>query len=247
MNKKTEIHTLNRERLYERVADHLETMILEGRDERWTEGQKLPSEQELADSFGVSRNIVREAVKLLKERGLAEPKNGLGVYITRPNPEQLSAFVYRYVLLNHTELRMIYDTRILLEEYCVGCAAARCTEEDLERVREIVFRMKDTSMSVREFQEADYMFHISLAEISGNPLNVMMISAFKDVFLAILGQNYQGLEESGTTRKNHEMILEAVANHDAEKAKKLLRRHLEDSYENARKYRLNPNELILKK
>lgn len=247
MKKNTEIHTLHRERLYERVADHLEKMILEGQDERWAEGKKLPSEQELADSFGVSRNMVREAIKLLKERGLAEPKNGLGVYITRPNPEQLSAFVYRYVLLNHTELRMIYDTRILLEEYCVGCAAARCTEEDLERVREIVSYMKDTSMSVREFQEADYMFHISLAEISGNPLNVMMISAFKDVFLAILGQNYQNLEESGTTRRDHEMILEAVANHDAERAKSLLIRHLEDSYDNARKHHLDPDGLILHK
>ncbi|MDO4276650.1 MAG: FadR/GntR family transcriptional regulator [Eubacteriales bacterium] len=244
MKKNTEIHTLNRERLYERVADHLEKMILEGQDQRWKEGEKLPSEQELADSFGVSRNIVREAVKLLKERGLAEPKNGLGVYITRPNPEQLSAFVYRYVLLNHTDLRMIYDTRILLEEYCVGCAAARCTEEDLERVREIVSYMKDARMTEQEFREADYMFHIALAEISGNPLNVMMISALKDVFLTILGQNYHNLEESGTTRKDHEMILEAVANHDGETAKALLIRHLEDSYKNASKYHLSHNETI---
>ena len=73
-----EIHTLDRSRLYERIADQLETRIIEDKDEEWQEGAKLPSEQKLAESFGVSRNMVREAIKLLKERGLAEPKTVWG-------------------------------------------------------------------------------------------------------------------------------------------------------------------------
>ena len=84
MIQRPEIHTLNRVNLYERVADHLEQMILNSDDSQWGEGEQLPPEQELADEFGGSRNVVREAIKLLKERGLADPKNGVGVYITRP-------------------------------------------------------------------------------------------------------------------------------------------------------------------
>ena len=61
--------------LYEQIADRLETWILANS----FEGQKkLPSEQALADEFCVSRNVIREALKLLKERGLVDSRNGTG-------------------------------------------------------------------------------------------------------------------------------------------------------------------------
>ena len=141
-------------------------------------------------------------------------------------------------MLNHIDDRLIYDARILIEEYSVGCAAARCTEEDLTRIRGIISYMKETNMTAQEFREADYLFHIALAELSGNPLIEMMERSLKDVFLQILEQNYYTLGESRETRKDHERILEAVAAHDVEKAKALLVEHLEASYRNVNKYHL---------
>ena len=80
--------TLTRTNLYEQVADHLEEMILS--DDDLKEEDKLPSETALAEQFGVSRNVIRESLKLLKERGLIDSRNGTGSYITKPEAENIA-------------------------------------------------------------------------------------------------------------------------------------------------------------
>ena len=76
--------------LYEQVADRLEARILSDPD---TLGHKLPSEQALADGFSVSRPVVREALKLLKERRLVSVRNGEGVFVEKPDASALAWFL----------------------------------------------------------------------------------------------------------------------------------------------------------
>ena len=85
--------TVVKTNLYEQIADYLEDMILNNKTMQ--EEKKLPSEQALAVTFGVSRNVVREALKLLKERGLIELRNGTGAYITKPEASNISDVVSR--------------------------------------------------------------------------------------------------------------------------------------------------------
>ena len=93
--------TLKRSNLYEQIADAIEKAILGlGEEGIFEEGQdKLPSEQALARKFGVSRTIVREGLKLVKERGLVELRTGEGSYITKPRPEAISKVISRMILM----------------------------------------------------------------------------------------------------------------------------------------------------
>lgn len=226
MERRSDIHTLNRVNLYEQVADHLEQLILDQNNEAWNEGDQMPPEQELADSFGVSRNVVREAIKLLKERGLVDPRNGVGIYITKPETGKLSELIYRFVLMNKVDVVSIYDTRILLEVHSVKLAAERCTDEQLQKMRKMLDRMEDRTISVNERRETDYMFHVAIAQAAGNPMNELLLSAFKDVFIAIIEKGifvHGGIEDSC---KRHERIYKALLEHDPKEAGLAMDAHL---------------------
>ena len=121
--------------LYEQIADHIEKQILISGSAEWKEGERLPSEQELAGQFAVSRNVIRETIKVLKERGLVDPRNGVGAVITKPDQQKLSSMIYRYVLLQEMDPEEIYDVRCLLEVYSAQLAAERVDEEGLSRMR----------------------------------------------------------------------------------------------------------------
>src|SRR5690349_10707602 len=105
---------IERRPLSERVASEIEESIITG---TFRVGSQLPSEQRLADQFGVSRNVVREAFKVLRERGLIEIQNGSGAYVRRPDSGITSDALGRYIRLMgaETSIEALYETRRILE------------------------------------------------------------------------------------------------------------------------------------
>ena len=83
---------LNKSSLSQQIAQNLEEMILE---QELQIGDRLPGEMDLADKFGASRNVVREALTMLRERGLVEVRNGSGAFVTRVQPQALGDVVTR--------------------------------------------------------------------------------------------------------------------------------------------------------
>lgn len=88
-------YSVQRVNLYESIADNLEQMILNDSSQI---GQRLPSEQTLAENFGVSRNVVRESLKILKERHLVSLRTGEGAYIEKPDNRSLTELLNRIIL-----------------------------------------------------------------------------------------------------------------------------------------------------
>ena len=117
--------TIVRAKLSEQIADRLEDMIL---NEELEDSEKLPSEQTLAENFNVSKNVVRESLNTLKERGLVETRNGAGNYVTKPKADNLSDVISRMIVLDNIDYRQIYDTRIVLETSACRRAAMRITD-----------------------------------------------------------------------------------------------------------------------
>ena len=230
------IHTLSRVNLYEQVADRLEQLILAENEPQYQEGVKLPPEQELADEFGVSRNVVREAIKLLKERGLVEPRNGVGVYITKPDVNMMSNQLYRYVLMNGVELEQLNETRLILESGCAYSAAHRITEEQLSKMRDILYKMEDLTISVNERRELDFAFHFAIAEATGNALNLLLMNAMREISLTLIekGIMIEGGIEDALFRHRH--ILAALERHDPEAAMSAMVEHLKSSLEQVEAY-----------
>ncbi|MEI7616540.1 MAG: GntR family transcriptional regulator, partial [Actinomycetota bacterium] len=136
---------LNRKHLYEQIASQLEEMIL---NETLKIGDQLPPEKDLAEKFGVSRNILREALKTLKERGLIDVKTGNGIYITKPKPEVIKKILNRLVKLGDVNIKELFEFRLAIEVKACGLAAERATIEEIENLENILNMMKGDSCNL---------------------------------------------------------------------------------------------------
>lgn len=219
--------------LYEQIADRLEEIIL-GEDMR--EEDKLPSEQALAEKFNVSRNVIRESLKILKERGLIDSRNGTGSYITKPEASNLSDVINRMVVLENMDFKDIYDVRIILETAACKRAAKNITDEEINHMEELLERLKDRNISVEERRELDFAFHIAIAAATGNTLLVVFVQTMKNVFIDMIekGIFIEGGIDDATLR--HQNILTALKQRDPEQAEAMMYEHLHFSKKHVERY-----------
>ncbi|MDD3413442.1 MAG: FadR/GntR family transcriptional regulator [Lachnospiraceae bacterium] len=220
--------------LYEQIADCLEELILT--DEELQKEKKLPSEQTLAEKFGVSRNVIREALKILKERGLINPKNGTGSYITKPEASNLSDVISRMVVMDNMNYSDIYDVRIILETASCKRAALNATSDDLANMSDMLEKLKNRDITVEERRELDFGFHIAIAEAAGNPLLVVFVQTMKNLFLEMIekGIFIEGGIDDAINR--HANIMEALKAGDPNMAEVMMYDHLHFSKKNVENF-----------
>ena len=219
--------------LYERIADLLEERIL---SDGYEIEKKLPSEQALAEQYSVSRTVIREALKLLKERGLVDSRNGMGSYVTKPEAGNLADVIYRMAVLDKISYADIYDVRKILEIAACREAASSVRNDQLAKMNAYLEKLKDRSISVKERRELDYNFHAAIAEASGNRLLGIMVRTTRNVFIAMIEKGIftEGGIEDAILR--HDRIMQALINHDPAAAEKAMQEHLDQSYENVVNY-----------
>lgn len=226
-------HLINKISLYEQIANSLEEVILSGEMQEY---DKLPSEQSLADTFGVSRNVIRESLKILKERGLIDSKNGVGSYITIPRARNISDVINRMYAMNNMSFKDVYDLRIILETASCERAAKNLTSEEIENMEDILEKLKNRNISVEERRELDFDFHIAIAKASGNELLVVFVKTMKNVFIPMIekGIFVEGGIDDACIR--HRKIMNSLKSKDPNEAIEMMKQHLEYSKMNVGKY-----------
>ncbi len=219
--------------LYEVLAEKLEEMII---NDPLLMGEKLPAEQIIADNYGVSRNVVREALKILKERGLVELKNGEGAFIVKPKPQIFTKMINRMMLLSDVDFSDIYEIRFPLERETASLAAKNITQEELLHLRNLCTQMRNLSDDSDEWARLDLEFHLSIARATKNPLFYLLLKPFTDSLLVIFSKSLSisGAKSEGI--KGHEQLLEAISNKEPEKARSLMHEHLTSSQKTIHKY-----------
>lgn len=237
MNLDTKRFTVSRVNLYEQIADQLEALILQSD----SVDEKLPSEQTLAEQFAVSRNVIREALKLLKERGLIASKNGTGSYVTKPEPRNLSDVLGRIIVMDNINYDDIFSVRIILETAACRAAAEKITTEQLKELENLYIQMQDKRLSIQERCDIDFDFHLMVARAADNPLLDILIQAMKKLFVSILEMSIIQNDTVEEAVVHHGYILEVLNNHDAVKAELAMKHHLETSKEKVEKYLKNQN------
>ena len=224
--------------LYEQIADRLEDRILAG---DFAEEGKLPSEQTLTDQCGVSRTVIREALKLLKERGLVDSRNGMGSYITKPVPGNLADVIGRMVIMDGIDYDAITEVRMILENAACRLAAQRAGEDDMKEMARILARLDDRTISVDERRELDYAFHAAIARSSGNHLLEILVQTMKSVFLTMIEKgifNEGGIDDAIF---RHRRIYSALERKDPDEAEAAMKDHIEVSRTQVERYlRDNP-------
>jgi DNA-binding FadR family transcriptional regulator len=241
------IQVIDNQRLYRQIADQLRALIDSG---EFPPGSRLPAERELAKMLGVSRASVREAMIALEVIGLVDVRVGNGVLVCEPpgraltdepvmtqvtrdqwkevDPElgievDFSAEIPPFALL---------QARRLIEPEAAALAAQNASSEDLDAIREAFERNTRDNRAHSHTHPGDRLFHIRIAQASGNPAYALMI---KHLLGHQYGSMFQRLQAHYTSddmpfRSEHEhrLILDALQNHDAEGAREAMAAHLDE-------------------
>ncbi|MEA2371175.1 MAG: hypothetical protein QOH12_1569 [Solirubrobacteraceae bacterium] len=207
--------------LADRVASAVADSIASGRLEP---GDRLPSERDLGELFGVSRPVVREAVRSLKAKGLLadNPRRGHVVQALRRETVTESLTLYLRGRLDYGQLM---EVRALVEVENAGLAAGRATSEQIDLIRAAAGRLRP-GLAAEEVASADVGFHRTIATVSGNSFFEILIDSIREVLLTV--QLSARFDEAilGDALRAHDEIVEQIAAGDAEGARAAMRAHL---------------------
>lgn len=152
------------ETLPHRVATFLSREIESG---ELNPGARLPTEQELSEKFGVSRNVVREAIAQLRADGMIEARQGIGAFVLAP--EQRAAIrIDREALKDTHNMERLFELRCILEAESAALAAARRKQEHLDSIKAALDRMGGEERWEEGSIDADLLFHREIARATGN-------------------------------------------------------------------------------
>ena len=224
----TTFKRIERKPLSESIAEQIELAIYDG---TFAIGEPLPAEQQLASQFGVSRNVVREAFKYLKERGLIDIQNGMGAYASQPSTHMTSNALERYIRMqDHNDIIAdLYEVRRMIEGESAKLAALRATQDDLDHLLECLQRMEQHGGDADLWADSDLDFHLSLATASGNSLFPMLLQPLVNHLREVI---IEGYVEPGATERGleaHRKVYQCIKDRDTEGAHSTILEHLRDS------------------
>jgi DNA-binding FadR family transcriptional regulator len=198
-------------------------------------GDKLPTERELCEQFGVSRAPVRQALSALELNGYIYSRQGEGVYVksTHPAEEAQNAAV----ILEAVSPEDIVEARMHIEPIIAKFAAQRATDEEIEELRSIVKRMEEETKAGVYVPETDEQLHITIAKASHNELFITFMSAIVNAMKQ--QKMWEFIRDRTVTRpdyrevnfQEHKLLIKAIEEHDEEEAVKIMTDHMQNLYD----------------
>jgi DNA-binding FadR family transcriptional regulator len=212
----TDIAPLIKRSLVDQALDQLRQRITQG---VWAIGERLPTEPELSAELGISRNTVREAMRVLAFSGLIEIRQGDGSYL-RSMTDPLGAMK----ALSHCTLAQAQETRQILEVEASGLAALRRTDTDLVALREALKTSAEHYHGdLEHYISCDLVFHKRLVDAAHNPALSELYQYFSSIVGAQLRQTLNIQPRRQAVFDLHGALLDAVEQQDPERAKALSR------------------------
>lgn len=192
-------------------------------------GERLPSERELGERLGVSRTVVREAIKMLRASGYVKVRMGVGSFVAE-DPINILEDPLNYS--NDPESKKIADlhqVREVLEPAVAALAAQYATSVDILKMEAAVLDMEQNLSNGYRYIEADKLFHVALAESTKNSVFTLLLNSIVDLLQEArrLAISTPGAGERSS--RYHRRILEAVKNRDAEEAFNVMGEHMQQT------------------
>lgn len=217
-------------RIFQDVVEQIQDAIIQG---KLKPGDKLPPERELKEMFKASRGTLREALRILEQKGLITIRTGIagGAEVNALTTDQISESLDLLIRYKKVSLKDLAEFREGVEGIVAGLAAERAKNEDITRLEELLAKAK---MHLEhgvdnwdEFIEADNQIHLSLAHIAGNHIyESVLTTVYRNINLyfgqflprkqELLKENYRDLRE----------IVDAVKNGQAAQAHLLVQNHV---------------------
>jgi DNA-binding FadR family transcriptional regulator len=219
------------------LVDALGDRIREG---RLSPGDKLPTEAAIMEEFGVSRTVVREAISRLQTAGVVTTRHGVGTFVLglgdatpfRIAPEQFATL---------RDVIAVLELRIGVETEAAALAAGRRTAQNLADMRAALAAFGEAIAAGRDAVGPDYQFHLEIARATQNPHFADLMASLDSSIIPrarLEGSTPLSEERREYLRRvngEHQSILDAIENQDAEAARAAMRTHLANSRERRRR------------
>ena len=217
------VPVIKRSGLAAQVIEHLKMLIADG---KYRVGQRLPAEGELSTLLGVGRSTIREAMRVLANRGIVDVRHGEGTFVIAQT--QTETFDER---LKKAALSDIYEARLLLELPLAELAAKRRRPRDISAMRAALKRRGaaiDTE-DIDGYMEADFAFHFAVAQAARNRALFDVYEAFVRAARPIIGSAVDAEYIRDENDALHAELCEAIAKGDQTETRRLVQSHLRKS------------------
>jgi GntR family transcriptional repressor for pyruvate dehydrogenase complex len=217
--------TIKRQNIYEQIVDHLRKYII---DNGLRPGDPLPTELELAKQLRVSRQSVREAVKVLTSVGVIETRPRDGSRLREANTQNLAEHLRFVFALKGATFRELIETRIVMECAFLPIIMAKADEIDFRRMEAAIEKMRANRENLKAFTQADMEFHQALVNATKNRVMAGFGVMLQEFFRKMLEERGTSIhmEISHKTIADHEGILSALRKKDLPEAQRIMQTHL---------------------
>lgn len=208
------------------IVEQIRARVREG---KLQPGDRLPSERELCQQFGVSRVTVREGLRILETGGLITIKVGArgGAFVTSPTSDQVADGLADLVSLSPIDASEVTEARLVFELGIVPLVVKRATKEDIERLRQMTDEHMRKLGDGKYTMEMSAEFHTAVAACTHNTAITMLVHSFHGPLLMSLMEAKAAAPVMGRTGcKEHAAFVEAIAAEDTERAQGIMRTHL---------------------
>lgn len=213
------IEKISTKKVSDTVSEQIEKMILDG---SIPAGEKLPSVRELCERFGVGRSAVRDAITVLKGKGLVKVKQGEGTYVSKYDSSKI--FSKAVMLPNANDITELFQVRKIVETGMAEMAACNRSEKDLTLMKKILTTQTDAPW------EDDYQFHLSIAKATGNSLLIQFVQVISTTIKNAMIDFHQFIkcdsEAIETIALHHERIFESISSGTPNLSSEYMLQHL---------------------
>ena len=212
------------------VVQAIEQQILDG---RLPLGMRLPAEGEFAEKFGVSRPVLREAVRTLVTKGLLDTRQGVGTTVKAITHQEIATPLTLFLRTCGQEVNLehLHQVRSILEVENAALAARLRTEADIQDLVRLREEMAAAAGDAEVFAARDSEFHRRLSQTTHNPLLILLLDCIQNMMAEVRVLVSQQPHLFDRVMPTHIRILECVQRQDPEGARAAMREHLDTALE----------------
>lgn len=218
-------------RLADIVVERLNARISSG---ELKSGERLPTERSLAESMGVSRTVVREAIRIMVDNNVLELRDGCS-YVRQLSFDEIVSNISRTVNPDNISMIEIMEVRAVLENYIVKKAVENITEEQIDALQSEINKMAQVMAEGGNGSTLESAFHRGLAEATNNSALKSIYVLCEDLLNSTLHETWRVAKKIGvpnTAVADHQAILDAVRSRNKNQAQILMQAHMDYACEN---------------
>ena len=227
----TKERPIKKGKLSEVVVERLNAKIRSG---ELKAGEKLPTERAMAESMGVSRTVIREAIRIMVDKNVLELKNGCG-YVRQLSFDEIMENMSEMFDLDEVSIFEIMEVRMVLENYIVKKAVKNITGEQIEELQKEIDKMAQIMNERDDAVEQESAFHRGLAEATGNSALKSVYVLCEDLLRRAQRDSWRVAKAIGapnTAVADHQAILDAIQEKSENRAELLMQAHMDYAYQN---------------